>query len=343
MIRDAELAKATLLLRTNFNSTKRRYIYSLETEETYDKKYTYVEPDRQLLRFANDYFGTFSDCFILYAVAVLGVADRKTIQLFLRNMKARNPDLYIEDPANEANLKARISALEKCGFLFSIGYFYKDYTDESNVKQMPVRLYTIGQEGMNFMNRKLQKRIAYNKWMQALSFNELLATAASAYVGAWMATTRYFREQLDGVFRNRSIGVYYLPAEMKFQRGEDRAYVAVVSSFLNFDKRIYSQQDYNQVCVNKINLIKSYLTNRTTKGIAYVVVTVHDNNDLLKMAKLILETGVLLEDLERIYFTSEGAMRCSDEVNQSFLKMSTEYDENKELTFDFYYAEPDFM
>ncbi len=57
--------------------------------DTYDKKFYPESSNVQLARYAEDVLGMYSDSFILYAIAMLGVADIEGIQLFLEHYSAR--------------------------------------------------------------------------------------------------------------------------------------------------------------------------------------------------------------------------------------------------------------
>lgn len=338
---NAEVAKKTLMARKRIDSGDRYYIYNEAAEDSYKKEYSYVEPAKRLLRFSADIVGTLSDCYLLYAVAYLGVTDRTTIQLFLKNIKTRNPRLYIEDPEDDDNVMNRLGFLAKAGFLFIHNYYAHDYTEEKEGAYAR-RLYTIDREGCTLLNQKLSKNVPYNAWIQAKSLNELIAWASGAYIGAFLSTDRNFSEYLDGVFRNRFMGAYYFPCELKFVVGDVPAYVAIETSYLHFDDRSMTQDDYDNARVRKINAIKNYILGRSKKGPAYAVIVVQDNEDLMKMAELISQTGVLEELLERIYFTGEGAVRTKSSLQDAFLQL-VRVDENGDRTMDFVIKHPDFL
>ena len=124
--------------------------------------------------------------------------------------------------------------------------------------------------------------------------------------------------------------------------GDVPAYVAIETSYLHFDDRSMTQDDYDNARVRKINAIKNYILGRSKKGPAYAVIVVQDNEDLMKMAELISQTGVLEELLERIYFTGEGAVRTKSSLQDAFLQL-VRVDENGDRTMDFVIKHPDFL
>lgn len=328
-----ELAKHTALLQYLLDAEGRRYIYSELADETYDKAYTYMDINRRLLGFANETLGSISDCYILYAIAMLGVADRQTIQLFLKNMKARNSDLFIEDTDNDKNIKQRMRILKKYGFVFSISYEYMDASDKKGVAQYPNTLHTIDPEACNLVNEKLSKRIPYNKWIQAKQMPELLGWACAAYVGTNISFHKNFKIYMDGAFRNRNLGTFFFPCELKFDNGENQHYVAVIDSYLYWNRKTQTERDFDDFRALKINAIRNYITNRTKKGIAHIVICVADRDDLYAMRDLIVQSGVLIEYLQHIRFTGEGILQNTARLEDAFLQLYVPEDTDGEATF----------
>lgn len=323
-------AKKTLQIRKNIDSKGVEYSWNEDVEASFNKIYYYTEPAMRLWKFAKEETGSISDCFILYAIANLGVCDYETIQMFLGNLKSRHSGLHIMDPYDKS-LKLRLAALKKQGYVFA--FSYRTAAGEKS-------LYTIDKDGNEFVSMKLSKKLPYNSWMQAKQPPEMLGWAATTYVAVKSSFDSNFVNYLDGVFRNKFIGTYYLPAEIKYAVKNIPIYVAYMEAYLILNKKTMTEDDFNEVCVRKINTIRNYLMNRSTKGPAYCVVVVQDNEDLLKMAELIVKTEILLERLDHIYFTGAGAMQevDSSHLSDGFLKMV--YEDDK---FDFAAERPDFM
>lgn len=339
---DDKIMKKTLLVRKSLDSPRRRFVYNDSAEESFSKVYKFVEQDRKLLRYAEERVGTISDCYLLYAVAMLGVCDRRTLQLFLYNLKMHSPDLYIEDMTNDNHVKRRLSALCSCGLLFKVEYMTEMSDKKGPTLTKPVTLYTVDKEANSLMNMKLAKRVPYNNWLQAKLLPGLLSWSAACYAGVVASVNPNFTSYLDGVFRNSYLGVYYFPFEAKYTVNNIPAYVAYIDAFLYHDTRIQTKEDFDDLRILKINAIKNYLFARTKKGPAYVVVVVQDNADLCDMANLIIQTEVLLESLNNIFFIGEGSIRELDGAEDAFLQMYL--DEKETATkFDFVAAKPPFL
>lgn len=335
---NGELGKKTLRIRQLIDSQGYRYHYSEMAADTYKKMFEYLDSDQRLMRFSADYVGTISDCLILYAVAQLGVADRKAVQLFLMNLKKLAPELLISDAENESAVISRIAELKKSGFLFVHNYIYMTPAG----KKMENSLYTITKEGISIMNMKLEKRIPYNNWMQAKRLPELMGWASCASVAVRTSHAANFYQYLDGVFRSKYLGTFYFPCEMKFSVNDIPAYVAFLHGYLIFDSNAQTEDDFNAIRALKVNAIKNYISTRTSKGPAYVVVVVQDNRDLVMMAETILLSGVLEECLSNVYFTGAGVFKDGTlALQDSFLKMILR--EGGATPFDFVAATPEFL
>ena len=76
-----------LALKTKLGSNIRHFVLSEDVIEKSGKAYIYTPHDIRLLRFASGAMGSNSDCFILYAVAKLGICDMESIRLFLKSIK----------------------------------------------------------------------------------------------------------------------------------------------------------------------------------------------------------------------------------------------------------------
>lgn len=336
-----ELKKA-YCIRRDMDCPDRHYVFAPDTSHLVKKEYTYMDSARRLLRFANDSVGTISDCYILYAVGYLGVCDKNTIRIFLRNLQIKHPDLYIEDVEDENSLSRRVAALSTSGFLYATR-FNDASLGETSQSLLPTRVYTIDQDASVFMNQKLTKRVPYNKWLMVKPISQLIGWSATAYIGACLSGNKYQVCFLEAVFRNRYLGNYYLPCEQKFYDGKNKYYVAFLDAFLIRDERSQTEHDFAEYEATKLNVIRNYIGARTTEGIACVVVVVENNADLVAMARLIMMSEVLLDNLERIYFTSEGAYNHAAYDKDAFLQMIVKETENDGAQFDFVAVQPPFL
>jgi len=336
-----ELLKRTVLVRTALGSNNRHYVYKPSVDEGYIKKFNYVQHDIKVLQFANDEMGLISDCFILYALAHLGIADKESISLFIRALSKKNPDLSLAAHDNMEAMDTRIRAMMKCGLLFNIRYeALVEYPDRGVATDI-VSLFTLNDDAYNIMKQKTQRRISVNSWIAAKSMNELIGWAAAGYIGVHIAQNDAFVDYLDRVLRTKMLGSVYLPCELLTCIGDDRFYVAIISAYLFRDKRMQTKRDYQDICAFKLNTIKNYLSVRTTKGMAILVIAVSDNTDLMEITQMIVRNQFLNDYLSYIYFTGEGAFRSSGNIRNCFLQVIL--DSKSDKGYEIVSADPIFM
>lgn len=330
-----EMEKKSYLLRSALESPARKFICDSAVLNSVEKRYHYVSEDRRLLAFANDTACMNSDCFILYAVAHMGVADKQSISDFLKALSMKNPALSIVYEKTRDSLESRLRTLFKLGFLFC--YSYK-VTNEVNGKteENTISLYTLGESGRDVARQRLQRPIAYNGAIQYKQLSEIVGWASASRVGSSIAAnSSWFVDYLDRVLRTKQIGTYYFPMEMKFRKDDVAYYVAVIESYLGFDDKIHTKESYAERCVSKINAIKNYLHCRTTKGVSVVVVAVEDNADLMELSNLIYRSEILNPYLDRVLFTGEMVADSYDnESKRWFLQMCLDSSEDMGYRFE---------
>ncbi len=335
-----ELMKKTYLIRKSIDSGNRHFVYSEEVETGYVKIFNYVNSDMKLLEFARDSYGMISDCFILYAVGHMGVAEVDSILTFLRALAKKNPDLNINCTSKES-IKDRLRLLQKKGYLFKHRYEVLANNGDSVGKDV-VAIYSLSEDAYQLVKQRLQKRLSINSAIQMKPMKELIGWACAGLVGSAIANAGSgFDGYLERVLRTKQLGAVYLPCELKVITGGTAYYIAVMSSYLGIEKSYQTESDYAEVCAFKINTIRNYLYCRTTKGVAVVVVAVADNTDLNEIAYRIYNAGNMDDYYGQIYFTGEGAVNSGLGMEHVFLQMKK--NEDSERGYDIQYVKPPFM
>ena len=299
------------------DTKNRKYRYDTYQTENVQKRYNFVDSGLKLLSFAQDESGTVSDTFIMYAIAMLGITDEKSILLFLRNIKKHHPELSIADMSSGDALKSRLRMLQKFGYLFEIqASFIKNQGEKGILNQ--INFYFITREANDLINHKLMRRIPFNQWLMAVPCSQMVEWAACSYVGAMISHHTNYVEYLDGHFQSKLLGKYYFPSEIHFYDGSMDHYVAIIGAYFYKDAGRQTDMDFIRLKIEKINAIKNYLSVRAPKAEAEVVVVVDTKDDLRSMAEAIEKTGTLLEYLPRIYFTGEGILRHTEYFEDAF-------------------------
>ena len=316
-----EQIKRSLKIREELNEGKRRFVMDREIEQTKTQDYSFKQFSFQLHVMAQEGLGTMSDAYIMFAICLMGVCDLRTITTFLSNLKQRNPELVIMDTSLADNLRSRIRQLRDKGLLYTIGFAVPNWSGEAYENANELRLFTPTRDTINFVNKKLNKRISHNEMIQAMPSNDLVGWASATYVGATMASSKYFDCYLDRVFRNMKLGSIYLPMELRFNRDDDRYYVAVMKGYMVRDERIQTEDDFKDYVAYTLNSIRQYIQYRTRKGTACVVISVMDNKDLVTMGRYIKNAQVLDECLPYIFFTGEGPVNMERHLKDAFLQL----------------------
>lgn len=331
-------------LKTQLNSGIRRYVCSEKMKDTLEKEFKYLEQDIKLKRFAADEIGMVSDCYLLYAVACLGVADIESIAMFDTAVYGTDAGLHIMDVNNSDYLRNRLEALMINGLLFKMKYVIDTFDEDGNPRVTHNSFYIIEKDGLTFMNRVLSKRVVGQSWLVASNPYELIGNCAAGYVAGMLSRGGKFLEFKQGIFSTKAIGTVFIPSIVKLELSNgEPIYVGVIDAFLHRYEITQTKGDYEDRCIFKVNTIKQYLYHRDSRdNYAAVVVTVEDNKDLNEIAYWIGRVGNLSDDYDRIFFTGEGIFRHNDikKKKKLFLKM-------KELPGDkgieFVPVEPEFL
>ncbi len=335
------LEKETYLVRSALESPSRHFVYEKCIDVGYRKFFKYIPQDQQLLAFAMDNCCMTSDCYILYAIAHLGVADKESISLFLEALSTKYPELNLVYKKARDGIIDRLRVLANMGYIFRFQYDVKIKQGNAMVEDT-VGLFTLVDNGYDIVKQRLQKRLVVNSAIQYKPMSELIGWAAAAYVGASIASAcDGFVDYLERVLRTKQLGAVYMPAEIKTCVKGVNYYISVVSSYLYRNEIAQTEHDFEEYCAFKINTIKNYICCRTTKGIPVVVVTVADNADLMEITSLIYSTGILSPYLEQVYFTGEGILKERSSVKNAFLRMVI--DPNEELGYKLVYNAAPFI
>ncbi len=340
-------SKESIIIREKLNRPYRRYVVTPQVMERYEKSYHYELYDRRVLKFAMDNIGNDSDCFILYAIAQMGCADLDTVRSFLSAMSKRNKQLSISsmDDSSRDYVRKRISSLHNNGFLFRYSYQVDSPTSvrEGAYLSMDTHsLYTIDKMSQMFMNEHFSKRVAVRDWLVAKNIGELVSMGSASFVGASIANSSdAFVEYKKGVFKSRTIGTCYLSLEIKFLKDNQPYYIGVVPAYMHHYTNFQSEEDFEDACIYKLNLIKNYLDFRDARGDeSRIVVSVENNGDLMEFSRCVSRYfNTISNYLDRIYLTGEGAIRGTENIKEAFLRLNLDDDG----LIGFEEAEPEFI
>ena len=341
--------KKSIEIRNLFDAPNRRYVFTQEVADSCQKSFHFVQSDLKLLRFAQDELGAVSDCHVLYAVAMLASSEAEAVRLFLNALSVHNKDLAISDMTGREILRSRLKALFNGGLLFRHQYEVPNLYDEEagTYSSALVTLYTVTGGAQAMVNQKLEKHLQMNEWVQAKQIGELIGWASCAYVLGMLSANAAYKEVRQGLIKTPAVGQAFHPGYLITNTGGDQDYhVGVFRAFLHRNKASQTDEDFEKACFYQVTLIKQFFFMQDKKShYARAVVVVEDNADLVHMAEWILQSGALSGDLDRVYFTGEGAVRTiGRNLSDCFLQMEDTRDNPKSrMDYNFLAVKPDFL
>ncbi len=311
-------------IRTALNEGERFFSWNEKVGETYDVDISYISSDLKLLKFAQGEMGTISDCYLLYAVAVMGVADLESIRLYLYALHNLHKDLSISDMSEESTdvVRERLVKLYRAGFLCRHAYTTLIPDNKGGLKESDVVLYTIPKNAQSFINQKLVKSTSIQEWIHAKPVFVLEGWAACSYLAARIAQNPGFVKMSQGIFKTSRIGVNNIANVVKMKNpAEDGQfiYVGFMYSYLHYVTSFQTEEDYKDNCLWLMKRFKQFLFSQDSKKhVVRLVVLAEDNYDLMELSRLIIASEFLAGDYDRIYFTGEGVLRLLKKSDVDF-------------------------
>lgn len=341
-----EEQKKTLALRTKMDEGAVRYIYNEDIEQSYDKSYVYKPLDFRMQNFMRDEFGVVSDCFIMYPILKMKFTPVQTIMDMQEGFARRDKELLVIYESDQAKLldivKRRLTNLYDNGFITK--HTYRVNIPERGISHC-VLLYSVVRETASFISHKLDRREPYDEWQVSEPLHKMIGYAASSSVASKMQNMSTFVNLESGVCKFLKSGTVFFPSEHRYKKDDVYYYVVFVFSFFHHNKKIQNQRDYTESCVRRIGELIDYLKYRTKKGVTSVVVTVEDNQDLLRFADfLMLTENTAPEILNHVYFTSDGIMsylKKGEAIGEDFLHMYL--DSESSCGYNFVACKPEFL
>ncbi len=335
-----EEVKKAYILRDMMDRPGRNYQYSEKIKESSGKRYQYKETNATLAKIARDEVALVADCFIMYAVALHTFCTVTTVYAHLKVMRTRYSSLSLPSCDSLDLLESRMRELVNSGLLFRT---YYDLEDESGKKN--IALYSVVEDACTIVSHKLDKRVICNKWIQTCPLYHSIGIASSGYTALQLRKDKNYVADESGVVRFVKSGTTFLPSELKYEKDGTLYYVACHYGYLHHDTTISTDDDYSYNLARRLILLEEYLKYRTRKGIAMVIITVENNEDLLKYAEKLINSDVLDDSLlERLFFTSEGimqsyAMKDANVLSDYFISIRR----SAEGGYDFISSKPPFL
>ncbi len=317
--------EVVLALRQYMNEHISRFTYL--PDMNVEKRYKQKSYEEKSLAIINGDINTISDCYIIYAIAKLGCADIETIKNYLIYLKEKDRDLSIFEFTKD-ELKLRLNALKKYGFLFNILYVNPavEATKSTEQNSSYISLYTAATDAVTIMNAKLRKQVKPNQFIEHKPADELIGMAASSSVFTNILQTDHIVRIETGLFKGRNSGLVWLDSEFISEVSNVRYYVGMMSIYLHRQPNFLTDADIINIKDQKLNTIRDYLMYRTKKGIAKMILVCESNDDMVRFAQAILKSGAFDEEmLSNIHFTApclyEGGF--DTDITKKFLSLDS--------------------
>lgn len=334
---DRENAKAVEYIMRCSNAPERSYVYSGETEESYDQQFDYYPEAVQLKRIAAGDMGSISDTYILYMLTLLGNSSAETVINLLMAYAQAHKELYIirdicatgAGQRSEPMIVARMKFLASSGFIFKKSYD----VDRPSGKFDRIVLYGTNKDSQTYMNKKLRKRVVIRPWHFATPIDESIAEAAAGYVASIVALKSGCKLEAlkEDAVKTPELGTL-IPNPCLFLDVPDTSekyQMMFVPAFLSQSEAYQTDNDFERYLKYKVDIIRNYLYAYNKGGTvpvkrpAYCVVVCESKQDMENMKMVIQQTRSLIKtgNLPNIYFTSEGAVRVVANLKDAFLKL----------------------
>lgn len=331
----ADIVEIYVKNRKALDSEERRLVTSdMDTRMVYKINHS----DEELFRnqaFANGTIGTFSDAYIMLAICSMGIASMKSIELFLEAIAKKHPDLSIVTENGKGIIEDRVRILS------NYSYFVKLVVAKNDSKKRKEQLtfYSATSIAVTECNQRLNKDISENKGITRMPTSNIIGWGCATYVSVVMAQSYNFALFLDRRIKAPQIGNFFFANELKFKKDKHNYMVAVHPSYIEFNRNINTEEDYEFFVAKKVRAFKAYIGYRCGNrddASAYVVIVVRDNDDMDDMAGYLVRY-MEKEFLNRILFTGEGpvnrAIRDSEragrekyDIKDAFIGISSEGD-----------------
>lgn len=339
--------KDYVLIKERLDAQGRHYVFDSSVAESYKKDFRLIPNDQRLLKFAEDMMGAVSDMHILYAVAVMGVADYQGVYKFLKNLKTRHKDLSIAGTDDPSAVRNRLRALFQMGLLFKHMYRVPVVSDTGASSIDDVTLYTVTDTAVAMVNNKLENHVIRQEWMQMKPLYELEGWAACAAVANVVDSFSLCKERKQGAFKTPFLGATtIIPCIIKAQNKESEdIFVGFVPAYFHMNSAAQTREQFLRNVEYKINVMRQFLFSQDKKEhVARLVIVVEDSTDLDVVANYILKSDELKDDFYRIFFTGEGALLKSTDkdgyASDCFLGIK---EAKTKSGFSYYAAKPEFI
>lgn len=337
MQKERHLSALLTALNNEFESNKLFYAVKSNPDVEFERKYTAAKEEHVIAKLATGELGTVQDCYLLYAIAMLGISDSFAICQFLKVLQRRHKDLPIgslwekstDKSVDNMHIFERfIARLARAGYIMRTEYY------SGTSKQV---LYSATSSAVQLCSQVLSKRIVYADkcYLPMRPATELLGWALASRIASESMESSCYVACHDGVNKFPHVGTIMYPIELEFKVDGVNHFVSYRYAYFNHDKSRQSTRDFYEHCIRVVNEVVFYLNYRTKRNsfaIASLVCVVEDYHDLEMIAGMIVdasESQDITDTIQNLYFTGESIYRRNFGLENSFLSIKLDASEEK--------------
>lgn len=370
---EADMKKYAANIKHCSNSPEREFVLANDSMGDCKLRMKFATPDKKAKMMGDLEVGSISDAFILWSLAVLDYATAETIEMFLQAVHRGNKEFGIPEGYFSASkqlkspIRIRLEELFRMAFVFRKVYPSADpnkvkseYKPDEEVymsldrmqEEDPRNIIIYGPmpDSTSTMNRIIDRRLPIKANMYATSPRMSFAKAACSYVAANVSSK--IKARLVGVkedsFKTLEMGTIELPPVLKYDSEKGKYNVCYFPAFFGRMSLYQNAIDEKDMMKSRCDEIINYLyvmtkaeANKPNARKTYVVVVCESSDDIETFTALCESYNRVINfgNIDRIYITSEGAVRTIPDITKSFLKMR----KNEEGYVETYLDTPPFV
>lgn len=266
--------------------------------------------DEITTNYYKSYF-TLSDLFIVKAIAEIEVGTKAMIQEVLVNQKNHFPDKAI--PNEYDALAGRLKVLAQTSLIKRFQF--------NTVDEREASVYCVTAHGYNYIKRICNFTKAYDQYYCVTPVDEMVKSLAAINIMLQFKKYPSFIKHTSNMnYYEKSIGRNKLYAEVKTKVDDKVYYVLIDTLYYKHNPARISEEEIKRAMDHRIEVIKSYYTQKGSKGVPIIIFACEDMGGLKKAVQYVLSN--LKNYLTRIYFTTDSVVYSNQSIENSLVSLS---------------------
>ncbi len=307
------------------NDKQTPFLFHQDIELTLTKENKNLTMDEVMVKYLTNYF-TLSDLFIANAIADVEYGTRDMIHRVLIYHSTKYKDKII--PTDYESLKGRLSVLTQSSIVRRFQY----QTPNKKI----VAFYTLTAIGYNFIKRICGFSKTYDSLASVTPVDNIVKKLAAMNIMLYFTKLHSFVDYDTNInFYQKSLGLNKLNCEIKTKVDNNWYYVLIEPIYFRYNDKRISQSEVEKEIEHRIRMVKSYFSNRTTKGMPIILFVCENKEGIIKVIKFAIKQ--LPNYLNRIYLTTDSVVYNNNGIHNSLINViDTSGNISSELMCQFY-------